>query len=129
METRREIDDIDFATFTREPGSKHRGVGLVALLGGLQALELDREGAVGAILVVTREEEVENRIAIEARQTTPHDPAPFIDQRGEAAVPDESEIERGQLLPSSGVSPSARSANWRLKFPSQARNWHGLGAR
>src|SRR5258708_295562 len=78
-----------------QPGHEGRGVRNVGLLGAREIGELDLEEPVVGRPAPIAQESAEHRVAVEARQAGPDDGPVRVDQRRDARVPDQSEVEAG----------------------------------
>src|SRR5690606_8323418 len=109
LETRGEVDDAHLrAVLGFEDSLENGGVGPVAPLAALEALEIDFEDAFVA-LRGSAEQAVEDGIAVEPGKAGPHDPSSPVDQRSDGAVADDAEIEIAHALPPC-LPPAAASA-------------------
>ena len=106
-EARREIEDLQrIAVIVGKHRGEDRGVVEIALLAARHADHLDGEDALFrhriAILDPIVDQRAEHRVAVEAREAAPDDPGLAVDQRGDGAVADDAEIERGHARRSDG---------------------------
>src|SRR5690606_13406529 len=89
-----EVGHFDDATAgIVETRHQNGGIAAVVLLGADEIVQLDVEHATPLIRLAV-EQPAEDRIAVEAGQAAPHDAASRVDERSEAAVADDSKIER-----------------------------------
>jgi hypothetical protein len=99
-EARREVHHLDRAVVAVvQRGDDDRGVGQVALVAAREPFQLDVEEAGLGRRAVAGQQAREHRIAIEARQARPRDPAPRVEQGREAAVADQGEVGQGGIGP------------------------------
>src|SRR5690606_27599366 len=102
--------------------AQDRGVGDVRLLAALEVLQLDAE--VAAVVVARLEQRAEGGVAVERRHAAPHHPRAAIDERAEAAVADDAEVEAGRVHPRAPCRSHSSTA------PVSARPWvAALGSR
>ncbi len=96
LEARREVHDLHGPALpVVQHGLQDRRIAPVALLGMLEVEQLDvPETLLGAAMVV--DQGAEDGVAVEAGQAAPDDPGSRVDQRGEAAVADDGEVEIGR---------------------------------
>ena len=94
LEARREVGDLDDRPRLVVQARHHdRGVLDVALLGPRAPLEVDVEIPALGLVALAVEQAAEEGVAVEVRQAGPHHPPAHVDQRAEAAVADQGEIE------------------------------------
>jgi hypothetical protein len=87
-----QVADLDgVSTIVEHAGDENRRVPLVVLLGARHAVEIDGEYPAVASVIV--QQTTENGIGVESRQATPDDSPGGINQRAEAAVSDNAQIE------------------------------------
>src|SRR5262249_10822152 len=103
---------------------QHRGVGDVALDATGLVFDLDREHAVVRRRLGVTQERVENRIAVEARQTAPHDARLAIDQRADAAISNQSEIKTLQWSTVLRAFPATGGAIRGIRRCRLCGRWH-----
>ena len=95
-EAREKVGDLDGAAVAIvEAGDEDGRVGDVLLLVAYDIEQLHGEKAVIVFALALPKQRAEHGIAVETREAGPNDLAPGLDQRGEGAVADEREIERG----------------------------------
>jgi hypothetical protein len=93
-EARREIDDLHRAApVVEKPRHEDGRVGQVVLLGAREPGELDAHEAEIGFAAALAQQRAEHGIAVEAREARPHDLARAVDQRADARVADDAEVQ------------------------------------
>src|SRR6266571_7151448 len=94
FEARAEIRDLDSAAFlVVESRDEYRSIGEILLLGSDRSLELDRAPAESVAGRFTAKERAKNRVAIESRKAAPDDGGLGVDQRANAAVANQRQVQ------------------------------------
>ena len=98
LEARAKIDHLDGGSIRAEEArDEDRGVRDVFLLAALETAELDGPEAARVSRARIVDQRMKHRVAVQARQATPHDARLAIDERRDDAVAGNAEIERGGL--------------------------------
>src|SRR5690606_30044269 len=133
---RREVADLDHATVGGfEPGHEHRAVAEVALARRDFTFEFEVEPA--CVGQARREQGTEDRIAVERRQAAPDDAPAWVDQRADAAIADDAEVERRHVgvascahaPPSPGIAASSSTSQARTAAGSRKAQRATVGRR
>ena len=121
-EARREVGDLEGAAFpVPERGDEDRGVLDVALPALDESLDLDVESAALVFRGAPFEEARENGVAVGARHARPRDaPAP-VDERGEGAVADHSQVEIGLRRAHHAATASGMPRSHATTLPTSGR--------
>ena len=92
-ETWREIQDAHHAAMrVVEARLENRRVAQVTLFGARQVQHVDGEHALVRVAAFLLQQRGKHRIAIRSRQTGPHQPRLFVDQRGHLAIADHAVV-------------------------------------